>query len=481
MTVTLESRDDVTLDAVRRVAWQGERLEISDPARDRMTACRESFLRLLDDPDIVIYGVTSGYGQHARIRLSKAARARQARRPPLAPATNFGTPLPERAARAIVVARLANYLEGHAAISPDLALAVAELLNHGPLPPVPVRGHGGAGEIQALAHLFGPLAQSVSLGEKDSLSLVNGSPCAAGLVADAALVAAGRLRVAERVFALSAEAIRMPLDHVAEELEAFWGEHHEIRALRALRHLLAGGATERRPYQAPVSYRILPRMLGRLRRAVAAAEHAATVSLRAITDNPVYLAPDRAHPAGRVISTGGYHNAMAWPAMDDLAAAYADLCTIADRHSAKLLDGAVSLLPDRLAGGGSDQRYLGCVPMAEVGWAEAARHAAQRTFLPGSESGGFGQNDVAPPNFLAWEHQEDAGRMLDAALAGLGLIAANALAVTDRAPPPALAGLVEVIGRLAPAPDGPQAPGPDIERIFAHFRGEIYPDAELPS
>ncbi len=245
MTVTFESRDDVTLDAVRRVAWQGERLEISGPARVRMTACRESFLRLLDDPDVVIYGVTSGYGQHAAIRHSKAARAAQARRPPLAPATNFGTPLPERAARASVVARLANYLDGHAAISPDLAVAVADLLNHGPLPPVPVRGHGGAGEIQALAHLFGPLAQSVSLGEKDSLSLVNGSPCAAGLVADAALVAGGRLGVAERVFALSAEAIRMPLSHVADELEAFWGERHEIRALRVLRHLLAGGATER--------------------------------------------------------------------------------------------------------------------------------------------------------------------------------------------------------------------------------------------
>ena len=74
MTVTLESRDDVTLDAVRRVAWQGERLEISGPARDRMTTCREAFLRLLDDPDIVIYGVTSGYGQHARIRLSNPSR-----------------------------------------------------------------------------------------------------------------------------------------------------------------------------------------------------------------------------------------------------------------------------------------------------------------------------------------------------------------------------------------------------------------------
>ena len=330
-------------------------------------------------------------------------------------------------------------------------------------------------QIQALAHLFGPLAQTVTLGEKDSLSLINGSPCAAGLVADAALVADRRRDLTEHVFALSAEAIRMPLGHVAEELEALWGERHEIAALRAMRQLLTGGTTERRSYQAPVSFRILPRMLGRLRRAIAAAEHAATASLRAVTDNPVYLAPDAEHPNGRAISTGGYHNAMAWPAMDALAAAYADLCTIADRHSAKLLDGAVSQLPDQLVGADGSARYLGCVPMAVVGWAEAARHAAQRTFLPGSESGGFGQNDVAPPNFLAWERQDDAGRMLDAALAALGLIAVNALAVTGRPAPPALVELFERIETLAPPASGAYAPGPDIARIADHLRALIYP------
>ena len=61
--------------------------------------------------------------------------------------------------------------------------------------------------------------------------------------------------------------------------------------------------------------------------------------------------------------------------------------------------------------------------MAQTGYEEEARLYAQATLLPGSESGGFGQNDVASPVFLAWSKQDRAGRCLDMALASLVPIA----------------------------------------------------------
>ena len=181
-------------------------------------------------------------------------------------------------------------------------------------------------------------------------------------------------------------------------------------------------------------------MLAQYRRAVAAAEAAAATSLRAITDNPVFLAA-RDGEKPRVFSTGGYHNGMAYPAMDNIAAAMADLCLLSDRHTSKLLDGRYSLLPDQLQKGDG---YLGCLGMVQVGYAEQARRAAQRNFLPGSEGGGFGQNDVAPPSFFAWRAQEEAGRCLEAGLAMLAVVASQAFFVTDRTAPPALAGLLEL-------------------------------------
>src|SRR5919204_4178148 len=141
MTVLLRTRGDIDLDAVRRVAWEGESVELAQPALERIAECRRSFLALLDsDPELVVYGVTSGYGERARIRLNAEERKAQAARAPIWPDTAFGEPLPERVTRGIVLARLANFLEGHAAVRPELAQAVAAMLDGGELPEVPAQG-----------------------------------------------------------------------------------------------------------------------------------------------------------------------------------------------------------------------------------------------------------------------------------------------------------------------------------------------------
>jgi len=479
MTVELDSRRDFSLANVERVAWRGEDVAFTARARERMSECRAGFLRLLEYPDIIIYGVTSGYGQMAGVRLDSVQRRVHASRPPWQSMASFGEVLPERVARTIVFARLANYVEGHGAISPGLAEAVAGMLAEGELPSVPFEGNGGAGEVMPLSHLFAPLGARHGLEEKDALALINGSPCAAALVADAALVMHRRLELIEDVFALSFEALRAPLEHIDPALDELWGDEDEAAALAALRSRLEGAGTRRRAYQAPVSFRILPRMLGRFRRALRRAEEAATRSLQAVTDNPVYVPPDDAHPDGRVLSNGGYHNTMAWPAMDELGAACADLCTLTERHAAKLLYGPVSHLPDQLREGPMDSRYMGCLPMAQVGFGEAARRAAQRTFLPGSESGGFGQNDVATPGFLAWRGQAEAGRMLDFALAPLAMIASQALYITDHAAPSALADRLECIRESSPVlTEGIQPLGPQAQRLAERFREEVLAGTE---
>src|SRR5207249_951147 len=149
-------------------------------------------------------------------------------------------------------------------------------------------------------------------------------------------------------------------------LEELWGDPHETEALLTLRGLLDGAAAERRPYQAPVSYRILPRVLGEAHRALAAAEQAAEISLRSVTDNPVYIPPDAEHPLGRVWSTGGYHNGQAYPALDRLAATWANLCQLAERHGERLIHEA-------------DLYHLGGLLMVQIGHGERARAAAQAT------------------------------------------------------------------------------------------------------
>jgi histidine ammonia-lyase len=474
MTVTLNSCADFTLKAAQRVAWGGENVVLGDASQQSMLQARARFEKLIEDPDTVIYGVTSGYGQNAKVRLTAEERKEHAARPSLAPMASWGDPLPERVSRAIVFARLVNFVEGHAAVTPAIANSVAAMLDGDPLPVVPARGQGGAGEILSLSHLFLPVAQSISLAEKDALSLVNGSPAATGLCVDAALAGAARLDIAAEVFALAVEAFNAPLGHFDQDLDSYWNNPHDAWTLQRLRALIDGGhGGDRRPYQAPVSFRILPRILGQAHLAVKIARDVAEQSLPAISDNPALLPADESNPNGRAVSTGGYHNAQAPMTMDMLTAACANLCVITGRLAAKMLDADISLLPPQLRAG-EESTYLGCLPMAITGYEDEARMLATATLLPGSESGGFGQNDVASPVFLAWSKQERAGLLLEQSLAALAPIALLALDLTDRPVPAPLTALAEATRTHVPVDREGLMLGPATAKLAEWLRGRVY-------
>ena len=466
--ITLENRASFDLDRYFRVAWQGEHVQLAPAAVDNIAKCRQSFLKLIDeDDDIVVYGVTSGYGQNAYQRFSREERVTHARKVSYATSVAFGQPLPTRVTRGFVFARLANFIEGHAVVSPELAQIVATMLNQGELPEVPSRGMGCAGEIQPLGHLFSHIAKERDMGEKESLSLVNGSPCASALAADVLLSGRRRLVLAYQIFALSLEALRAPLGAYDSALESLWHADAEQEAVRKLRSLTAGGGDERRSYQAPVSWRIAPRVLARAERVLSQLQQVAEDALGSVTDNPVYIPPDETHPLGRVFSTGGYHNGLAYPAIDDVSASFADLATLCDRQITKLLDGRVSHLPNQLLA--ADDGYIGVAGMAAVGYAEEARHAAARSFLPGSEGGGFGQNDVGVPTFWAFNNYTRTCQAFDALLAYLGVTASQAFYVTDRKAPPALEDCLSTIRAYVSPVTESRALGPEVEQLARCF------------
>lgn len=470
MTVVVDTRADFTLENFRRVAWDDEDVRVGAQALERMESTRASFVALLNtDRTAFIYGTTTRPGIEVGKTLTPDEQRGFVRtlRGSWSPSFGGGGVLDERVTRGIVFARLANFVEGNAKTRPEIAERIAALLD-GPLPTLPLGGNVGAGEILTLAPLMNAVGGDFEEGE--TMALVNGSPCAAALAADVALAARHRLRAAERVFALSVEAFGAPLDAYDAALEQLWEDEHEVAALRGLRAGLDGAAgAGRLDHQAPVSYRILPRVLGQAHRAVGGIERAASVSLRSVTDNPVYLPPDEQHPLGRAISTGGYHNAIAAPAMSTLAAAWADLILLAERHVTAMHVGATSELPpllERPGGGGGKTNLLG---WAAGSFLEDARAAASATLLPVGV--GDSQNDVGAPTFLAYRKERFVADCLDSALALLAASSSQALWATDREPAPPLRSLLGQVRMLFPPVDDPAARqiGEELGRLAEAF------------
>jgi histidine ammonia-lyase len=452
MAVVVNSRDDFTLENYQRVTVGGESVAIGPEARRTMAEGRAGFLRLLEsDRTQFIYGVTSSYGPRAKLTIPPDQQRAHAR------AFGFrgnwargfgGGYLDERVVRGILFARLANFVAGNSKARPIVAERLAALLD-GPLPPVPLDGEVGAGEVLPMAHVLSGFRRD-DLEEGETNPLLNGSPVSAALAADTALQARHRLDHAEQVFALSVEAFGAPLDSYDDVLDDLWGDEDEASALAALRRYLEGASPHgRRSAAVPASYRVLGRVLGQAHRAVTGMEEAARVSLRSVTDNPVYVPPDEGHPLGRAFSTGGFHNAMAYPALNALAAAWADLTLLTQRHVTAL--GTVAASAPSAPASRSATAATGLEPVLGA-LVEDARAAATPALLPAAVNDP--QDDVSSPAFSAYRRQARAAECFDGALAVVAAGASQALFSAGRQPAPPLQDLLVTIRVIFPPVDG---------------------------
>lgn len=488
MTVSsLDSLADVTLDLAWRIGFRNEGVAFSARAEARISECRDAFERLLAGGDAgFVYGSTAAPGARAKTPLSEEAREFLARSQHLWAPHEFGGGsrwVPAPAVRLIVLARLTSYLEGHGRVTMETARRIAGLLD-ADAPSIPLDCATGPGEVMPLSWLYSPLGD-LPLAPGELMALYNGSPCASGFAAYAALTAGRRLALAERIFALAVEAVAAPLDPYDAGLEALTADPDH----RALLHRMREDLDEvprsgRLPHQAPVSWRIVPGVLAAAARAVRGAREVAAQSLQSAAHNPVFLPPDAHHPDGRVLSPGGFHNHAAARAIDALNVAGADICALATKQTARLLDGAPFGLPRLLVPEGSGVIGTEFLAWSQTAHAERARLAAAPSVLTiGLEDPGGGQSDVASPVFLAFERFLDIADCVDASLATFAIALVQGYRLSGRSAPPRLAGLHARLADAVPAFDQPavRALGAALRRLKASFsdavlgRGDIAP------
>ena len=112
---------------------------------------------------------------------------------------------------------------------------------------------------------------------------------------------------------------------------------------------------------------------------------------------------------------------------------------------------------------GGDEWSVKPLHMAINGWAEEARATAQPTLL---SLGGFGQNDVPELAFLAWRKAATVAQCLDGALAGLAVLASQALYRQRREAPKPVRDLVEHVRSIVAPVDEPRPIGSECQRLY---------------
>ena len=361
---------DLTFSDVVAVARENARVELAPKALTALAEGRAIVDRLAAAPTPA-YGISTGFGALATRHIDPGLRAQLQRSLIRSHAAGMGPLVEPEVIRALTLLRLKTLASGHTGVRPVVAETMAALLNAGIAPAVREYGSlGCSGDLAPLSHVAlvlmgegeviaadgvsvedaGPVLAAagitpLELAPKEGLALINGTDGMLGMLVLAMRDLGQLLKVADVSAAMSVEAL-LGTDRVfAPELQAIRPHPGQAASAANLIRVLAGSSvmeshrgepgsdTECKRVQDAYSLRCAPQVAGAARDTLA---HAATVAereLASIVDNPVVLLAD-----GRVESNGNFHGAPVAFVLDFLAIATAEVGSIAERRTDRMLD-----------------------------------------------------------------------------------------------------------------------------------------------
>lgn len=366
----------LTFADVEAVARGGRSVRLADDARSRMAASRAWVdASVQGSDDRAVYGVNTGYGSLARVRIGNEHIAQLSWNLVRSHAAGVGPEVPEDAVRAMMLLRANALAKGASGVRPALVDTLCAMLDRGVVPVVPSRGScGSSGDLAPLSHLGlvvfrGPDGEDGASGEarfggerlsgleamgragierlvpapKEGLGMINGAQLTCAIGALAVADAERLVLAAEIACALSFEAL----------LAVTRALHPGVHALRPYRgaracasnlsRMLAGSTlVDALPdkVQDAYSLRCTPQVHGAARDGLRFAAEQVAVELNAVTDNPVILldAPD----ANKAFSAGLFHGEPVGMACDHLKLCVSELGAISERRIYRLTTASLS-------------------------------------------------------------------------------------------------------------------------------------------
>lgn len=362
----------LSLEQFMAVVRHHEPVELSDAARGRIVRARAVIEQIVDG-DQAVYGVNTGFGKFASVRVDRAQLAQLQHNLIVSHAIGVGEPLPAEVVRGMLLLRAQSLSLGHSGVRPEVVDLLLALLNAGAHPVIPVQGSVGAsGDLAPLAHLALSLIglgqielggqvrpsaevlselgwQPLQLQAKEGLALINGTQLMGSLLALALHDAWTLLGTANLAAAMTVEALsgsHRPFGAEVVGLRPHPGAVHTAEELRRFlrKSQIAPSHATCGKVQDAYSLRAVPQVHGATHDALSQAARVLAVEFASVTDNPLIF-PE----TGEVVSGGNFHGQPLAVTADALKVAVAELASISERRCEQLLNPALSGLPGFLA------------------------------------------------------------------------------------------------------------------------------------
>lgn len=343
--------------------------------------------------DEVIYGVTTGFGEFANVRIPFDKIEQLQTNLIKSHAAGAGDALPPEIVRAMIILRINALAKGYSGIRLETVEFITKCFNAGLIPVVPSQGSvGSSGDLVQLAHLVlafmgeGKILdnkklsiensksalkkhhlQPLRLTAKEGLALINGTQMMTAFASLIIYEAQQLTKLADIACALSVEALKgtdTAFDERIHKLRPYKGQLASAKNLRTLMN----GSEIRESHrfnddrvQDAYSLRCAPQVHGASRDALEYVAEKVSIEINSANDNPLIFPqqkPARSQ-AKRMLSAGGEHleggNFHGQPmalAMDFAAIALSELANISERRIERMVNGALSRLPRFLTANG---------------------------------------------------------------------------------------------------------------------------------
>ena len=317
-----------------------------------------------------VYGINTGFGKLAGVRIGPEDLARLQRNIVLSHAAGVGEPLPPQVVRLILALKLGSLAQGASGVQWTTIQRLNDCLALNLLPVIPGQGSVGAsGDLAPLAHLAAALIgegffhvgnailpaaealrahdlEPLTLGPKEGLALLNGTQVSTALALAGLFEAERCMQAALITGALSTDAAKGSDTPFEDRIQRLRGHPGAIDVAAALRALLSGSAirdshrTGDDRVQDPYCLRCQPQVMGAVLDLLRQAANTLAIEANGVTDNPLVFSN-----TGEVVSGGNFHAEPVAFAADMIALALCEIGSIAERRIAMLIDPALSGLP----------------------------------------------------------------------------------------------------------------------------------------
>ncbi len=353
---------EVTLAQLEAI-WRADQGATLDRMCKPGVEAAEALVRRAAEGDEAVYGVNTGFGKLASVKIPADQTAALQRNLILSHCCGVGEPLDRATTRLMMVLKLLSLGRGASGVAWRTIELIEAMLDRGVTPVVPEQGSVGAsGDLAPLAHMAAVMIgdgeailngarlsgaealnrvglEPIVLGPKEGLALINGTQfstaCALVGLWGAWRNAAGCIVTAS----LSTDAIMGSTAPLVDEIHTLRGHPGQITAARAQRALMEGSEIREShregdprvqdPYCIRCQAQVTGAAIDLLRRAGEALE----IEANAVTDNPLVLVGE-----GRIVSGGNFHAEPVGFAADQIALAIAEIGAIAQRRVALMVD-----------------------------------------------------------------------------------------------------------------------------------------------